>query len=139
MQGESYAGILPIDSEANSSDPNQLYFWFFPSENPKAKDEIVIWLNGGPGCSSMEGLLQENGPFLWQAGTYAPSPNPYSWTNLTNVIYIDQPLGTGFSPSTEDAPLKITNETIVAKQFMGFWKNFVDIFDLGGYKIYLAG
>jgi len=42
--GESYAGLLPISSEANSS---ELYFWFFPSANPQAGDEITIWLNGG--------------------------------------------------------------------------------------------
>ncbi|KAK0386039.1 hypothetical protein NLU13_5876 [Sarocladium strictum] len=137
--GESYAGILPIQEGGNASDPNQLYFWFFPSQNPAAKKEIVIWLNGGPGCSSMEGLLQENGPFLWQPGTYTPAPNPYSWTNLTNVIYIDQPIGTGLSPSTEDAPLQITNETVVAKQFMGFWHNLVETFDMQGYDIYLTG
>ncbi|KAL9095004.1 MAG: hypothetical protein Q9165_002606 [Trypethelium subeluteriae] len=45
--GESYAGTLPIDG--NSSNANQLWFWFFPSENQAASDEIVIWLNGGPG------------------------------------------------------------------------------------------
>jgi len=42
--GESYAGLLPI-SDAN--DPNQLYFWFFPSTNPAAAKEITIWLTGG--------------------------------------------------------------------------------------------
>lgn len=45
--GESYAGTLSIDSNANNT--NQLYFWFFPSENVNATDEVVIWLNGGPG------------------------------------------------------------------------------------------
>lgn len=77
--GESYAGLLPISSEKNAS---ELYFWFFPSPNPAADKEIVIWLNGGPGCSSLEGFLQENGPFLWQYGTYRPVPNAWSWTNL---------------------------------------------------------
>ena len=80
--GESYAGLLPISDEA---DVSELYFWFFPSDNTDADDEILIWLNGGPGCSSLEGLLQENGPFLWQYGTYQPVPNPYTWVNLTNV------------------------------------------------------
>ena len=49
--GESYAGLLPISSQANAS---ELYFWFFPSHNPDSDDEILIWLNGGPGCSSLE-------------------------------------------------------------------------------------
>jgi carboxypeptidase D len=71
--GESYAGLLPVSNVTNSS---ELYFWFFPSENALAGNEIVIWLNGGPGCSSLEGILQENGPFLWQYGTYKPVKNP---------------------------------------------------------------
>jgi len=75
--GESYAGLLPISN--NTNDPNQLFFWFFPSNNPAAKNEVTIWLNGGPGCSSMIGVIQENGPFLWQPGTFAPFANPYSW------------------------------------------------------------
>ncbi|KAI4183174.1 MAG: hypothetical protein LQ346_006407 [Caloplaca aetnensis] len=79
--GESYAGLLPISSASNET--RQLYFWFFPSSNPLASDEITIWLNGGPGCSSLEGLLQENGPFLWQYGTFAPVKNPWTWVNLT--------------------------------------------------------
>jgi len=61
--GESYAGLIPTSNDTN---PGELYFWFFPSSNPKAEKEITIWLNGGPGCSSLEGFLQENGPFLWQ-------------------------------------------------------------------------
>ena len=83
--GESYAGTLSIDS--NPDNFNRLWFWFFPSENPAASDEIAIWLNGGPGCSSLDGLFQENGPFLWQSGTYAPIKNPYAWTNLTNMVW----------------------------------------------------
>ncbi len=63
--GESYAGLLPISEQANVS---ELFFWFFPSDNELAGDEILIWLNGGPGCSSLEGFLQENGPFQWQYG-----------------------------------------------------------------------
>jgi carboxypeptidase D len=43
--GESYAGLLPISSNANET--SELYFWFVPTENPDACDEILIWLNGG--------------------------------------------------------------------------------------------
>lgn len=68
--GESYAGLLPITS--NPNDTQKLFFWYFPSENPAASNEITIWLNGGPGASSLEGFLQENGPFLWQYGTWKP-------------------------------------------------------------------
>ena len=132
--GESYAGLMPISDEP---DVSELYFWFWPSHNPEATDEILIWLNGGPGCSSLEGFLQENGPFLWQYGTYRPVQNPYTWINLTNVVWIEQPAGTGFSPQKKTPPA--TNEVEVAAQFLGFWKNFVDTFELHNRKIYIAG
>ncbi|KAH8671597.1 Alpha/Beta hydrolase protein [Xylariales sp. PMI_506] len=131
--GESYAGRLSITDDPEGED--QFYFWFFPSTNALAKDEIIIWLNGGPGCSSLEGLLQENGPFLWQYGTFQPVPNPWSWNRLSNIVYIEQPIGTGFSTGTVTA----TNEEDIADQFNGFWKNFVDTFALQGYKIYITG
>ncbi|KAJ5578786.1 uncharacterized protein N7459_007750 [Penicillium hispanicum] len=129
--GESYAGLLPNTPHGNSS----LFFWFFPSTNPQAHKEITIWLNGGPGCSSLDGLLQENGPFLWQPGTYEPVRNPYSWTNLTNIVYIDQPAGTGFSPG----PATVQDEIDVANQFNDFWKNFIDTFSMQGFKVYITG
>ncbi|EMC92156.1 hypothetical protein BAUCODRAFT_115526 [Baudoinia panamericana UAMH 10762] len=132
--GESYAGLLPISSAPNAS---ELYFWFFPSENALAGDEILIWLNGGPGCSSLEGLLQENGPFLWQYGTFAPVKNPYTWVNLTNVVWVEQPAGTGFSQQLGTPPA--TNEIEVAAQFLGFFRNFVDTFGLHGRKVYITG
>ncbi|KAK3679045.1 hypothetical protein LTR78_001498 [Recurvomyces mirabilis] len=132
--GESYAGLMPISNQANTS---ELYFWFFPSENPMAGDEILIWLNGGPECSSLEGLLQENGPFLWQYGTYKPVKNPYTWVNLTNVVWVEQPAGTGFSQQNGVPPA--TNEIEVAAQFLGFWKNFVDTFGLQNKKVYITG
>lgn len=93
--GESYSGLIPIGDKEG----RELFFWFVPSRNPVAGDEITIWLNGGPGCSSLMGFLQENGPISWQTGQLAPMPNVYSWTNLTNVVWIEQPAGTGFSAS----------------------------------------
>ncbi|AEO63382.1 uncharacterized protein THITE_121141 [Thermothielavioides terrestris NRRL 8126] len=131
--GESYAGLLPISSDPHEE--SNLFFWFFPSTNPAADKEILIWLNGGPGCSSFEGLLQENGPFLWQYGTYKPVKNPWSWHTLTNIVYVEQPVGTGFSIGK----VTITNDDELAAQFMGFWKNFVDTFGMHGYKVYIAG
>lgn len=142
--GDSFAGRLPVVSHdklyaTNTSMDNQLFFWFFPSNNPLASNEITVWMNGGPGCSSLEGLLQENGPFLWQPGTYSPQPNPFSWTNLTNMVWIDQPIGTGLSSAYPGDPLLVTTEEDVATQFAGFWKNFIDTFNMQEFDIYLTG
>ncbi|KAK0102566.1 hypothetical protein ONS95_006177 [Cadophora gregata] len=132
--GESYAGSLPI-GPPTAANPDTLWFWFSPSTNPAAKKEIVIWLSGGPGCSSLSGVFQESGPFIWQPGTYKPIPNSYSWNKLTNVIYVDQPVGTGFSRGN----ITVRDEKDVANHFMGFWKNFVDTFSIQGYKIFFGG
>ncbi|KAK4249211.1 hypothetical protein C7999DRAFT_39627 [Corynascus novoguineensis] len=131
--GESYAGLLPIGDDTGS----QLYFWFFPSTNPLAyqNKEILIYLTGGPGCSSIGELLQLNGPISWPPGAFQPIPNRWSWHRLTNVVWIDQPLGTGFS---RGAPTAI-NEEDVAQQFLGFWQNFVQTFALQGYQVHVTG
>ncbi|USW50365.1 Putative peptidase S10, serine carboxypeptidase, serine carboxypeptidase, serine active [Septoria linicola] len=121
--GESYAGVLPISNHADES--------FFTSTHEIDSKEITIWLQGGPGG----GLLLENGPFIWQPGTAQPTRNTFSWTNLTNMVWIDQPVGTRFSVSSPN----ITNRYELTEQFMGFWKNFIDTFDMHGYKVYLAG
>ncbi|KAK9413808.1 putative Carboxypeptidase [Seiridium unicorne] len=131
--GESYAGLLSITDDLDAAE--KMYFWFFPSTNDAADKEILLWLNGGPGCSSLEGLLQENGPFLWQYGSFKPVPNPWSWHRLTNIVYIEQPIGTGFSQGNVTA----RNEEDVAAQLLGFWKNFIDLFSMQGYKVYIAG
>ncbi|KAK1585434.1 serine carboxypeptidase [Colletotrichum navitas] len=133
--GESYAGLLPIDAAASDDEMQELYFWFFPKEKPSDDREIVIWLTGGPGCSSIGELLQENGPISWKPGTRAPVRNPWSWHRLANVVWVDQPVGTGYSRG----PVTATDEHDVARQFLGFWRNFVDAFDLHGYKVYVAG
>ncbi|KAK5701436.1 hypothetical protein LTR17_022595 [Elasticomyces elasticus] len=149
--GESYAGLLPISPASNET--RELYFWFFPSTSehrwlslvrdtvnpspvdPDAGEEITIWLNGGPGCSSLSGLLTENGPFTWEAGTLSPVQNPYTWVNLTNMIWIEQPVGVGFSQGTPN----ITNEVELGEQFTGFFKQFTETFATQEYDIYVTG
>lgn len=71
-----------------------------------------------------------------QYGTYRPVKNNWSWSNLTNVVWVEQPAGTGFSTQKSPAP---KNEIEVAEQFLGFFKNFVDNFSLHGKKVYIAG
>lgn len=124
---------MPISS--NSEDPNKLFFWFFPSIDPTAGDDISIWIQGGTGCSSLTGLFQENGPVLWQPGTFKPEPNPYSWHRVTHVVWIDQPKGTGMA--TGNATLK--DVPTGAREFTGFWRNFVNIFGMQHFKVYLHG
>lgn len=125
--GEMYGGLIPI----NKSDPSrQLYHIFKPAiDGPQ--DEITIYLNGGPGCSSLDSFLQETGPYLWQPGTFLPVPNPYSWANITNMLWVDQPVGTGFSIGKVTA----TSEYDIAAEFVEWFKNFELLYGITHYKI----
>lgn len=134
--GEMYAGSFPLDDNpsGNATEQDALFFIFKPRDGEPV-DEVTIWLNGGPGCSSLEGYLQENGPILWQPGTYLPIRNPYAWSNLTNMIWVDQPVGTGFSTGKPTA----TSQEDIAADFLVFFKKFQDTFGIKNFKIYITG
>jgi carboxypeptidase D len=72
---------------------------------------------------------------LTSSGTLSPVPNSYSWTNLTNVVWVEQPVGVGFSQGTPD----ITNEVELGKEFIGFWRNFIEAFQMHNAKTYITG
>ncbi|XP_072014104.1 lysosomal protective protein-like [Amphiura filiformis] len=98
-----YAGYL------NASVNNKLHYWFVESQDSPKTDPLLIWFNGGPACSSLFGLLSENGPFLVNDDGVNLSYNPYSWNMKASVLYIESPPGTGFSytvdgklPSSDD-------------------------------------
>lgn len=113
---EMYSGLIPIDE----NDPSRALFFVFQPKVGAPVDEITFWTNGGPGCSSLEGFFQENGLIQWTWGQYAPTINPYSWVNLTNMLWVEQPVGTGFSIGTPNA----TNEEDIASDVVRFFKNF---------------
>lgn len=74
------------------------------SEGKPSEDPVVLWLNGGPGCSSFDGFIYEHGPFIFQSGGSDGSMpqlhlNPYSWSKVSNIIYLDSPAGVGLSYS----------------------------------------
>ena len=77
-----------------------LFFWSFESRSDPATDPIILWMTGGPGCSSEVALFGENGPCQVNDAGTDTTLNPYSWNNNATLIYIDQPVGTGFSYGT---------------------------------------
>ncbi|KAL1746186.1 Alpha/Beta hydrolase protein [Schizophyllum fasciatum] len=132
--GPSWAGLLPISG--NPDEDKKLFFWLWPTSNPENADKLLFWTNGGPGCSSLEGFLQENGPIIWNWGQSEPVANPYSWTEFANVVWVEQPVGTGFTQGTPN----ITNDDELAEQLTGFLGQFIEVFDeLQGAEFYLSG
>lgn len=80
-------------------DSDDMFYWLFKSRDNIAEDPLVIWLTGGPGCSSEVAIFAENGPFSVK-DDLSLLKNDYSWNNRANVLYVDQPVGTGFSKAS---------------------------------------
>ncbi|XP_057782591.1 serine carboxypeptidase-like 49 [Salvia miltiorrhiza] len=87
----------------------RMFYYFFESRSKKTSAPVVVWLTGGPGCSSSLALFHENGPFHLTKD-YTLVWNDFGWDQASNLIYIDQPTGTGFSYSTTTDDLRHTSE-----------------------------
>ncbi|KAF7728221.1 hypothetical protein EC973_006502 [Apophysomyces ossiformis] len=89
--------VKQISGYLDISTDKHLFFWFFESRNKPKEDPLVLWLNGGPGCSSLTGLMMELGPCTVNKDGNGTDINKYSWTNKANMIFLDQPINTGYS------------------------------------------
>ncbi|KAJ3812590.1 alpha/beta-hydrolase [Lentinula aff. lateritia] len=118
---ETTPGVQQMSGYISVGKNMNMWFWFFEARNSPETAPFTLWLNGGPGCSSMIGLFQENGPCHVNADL-TTTINPYSWNNLSNMIYIDQPIGTGFSYGTDTV-----NSTESAAPFV--WTAFQMLFE----------
>jgi carboxypeptidase C (cathepsin A) len=98
---ETTPGVHQVSGYVDIGKNMSMWFWFFESRHAPETAPFTLWLNGGPGCSSMIGLFQENGPCHVLPDGKSTTFNPYSWNNISNMIYIDQPIGTGFSYGTD--------------------------------------
>ncbi|KAI9874851.1 MAG: hypothetical protein M1830_009184 [Pleopsidium flavum] len=127
----SWAGEILIPGTQD-----ELFFWLFAAESSTSSNNLIIWLNGGPGCSSLEGLTSENGPLSFVGNATAPVANPYSWTKLANVLYLDQPVGAGYSAG----PNQATDNADVVEDFYNWLKAFYAVFPgLKSKNTYLMG
>ncbi|KAF1985629.1 putative carboxypeptidase S1 [Aulographum hederae CBS 113979] len=100
---KSYAGYVTLpanslgDVGVNDNYTVNTFFWFFESRKDPANAPLSIWMNGGPGSSSLIGLFQENGPCNINMDSNSSTINPWSWNREVNMLYIDQPVQTGWS------------------------------------------
>uniref|UniRef100_A0A7C9F6F9 Uncharacterized protein n=1 Tax=Opuntia streptacantha TaxID=393608 RepID=A0A7C9F6F9_OPUST len=106
-----YPGSLPFRLETGyigtgEEEEIQLFYYYIKSERDPKTDPLLIWLNGGPGASAVSGLVFEIGPLRFnfpacrQSGVPTFELNPYAWTKVASVVFVDSPVGTGFSYST---------------------------------------
>ncbi|KAI0036241.1 serine carboxypeptidase [Vararia minispora EC-137] len=99
---ETTPGVYQASGYGDIAANKSIWFWFFEARNNPETAPLVAWFNGGPGSSSMIGLFQELGPCRIQNDSTTVEPNPNSYTDFTNVIFVDQPVGVGFSYGTEE-------------------------------------
>lgn len=130
-----YSGYVEADDQKPTN--RFWHYWFVESQSEPAKDPLVLWLNGGPGCSSMLGLLTELGPFRVNAdGTV--SMNKYAWNKRANVVFLESPAGVGFSYAVDGSI--VADDDSTAKQNHLALKSFLRKFPQ--YKdspLYLTG
>ncbi|KAM4587749.1 lysosomal protective protein [Odontesthes bonariensis] len=127
-----FSGYLSV------ADGKHLHYWFVESQNNSSSDPVVLWLNGGPGCSSLDGLLTEHGPFLIQDDGVTVQYNPYSWNKIANMLYLESPVGVGFSYS--DDQKYATNDTEVSMNNYLALKEFFRLFpEFSSNELFLTG
>ena len=95
LPSKQFSGYLDI------SETKHYHYWFVECENNPENAPVILWLNGGPGCSSLDGLFTEHGPFRLDtiSKPFALQYFNYTWSKLANVIYLESPIGVGFSYS----------------------------------------
>ncbi|KAI3520161.1 hypothetical protein L1887_09406 [Cichorium endivia] len=112
-----HAGYYQI----KNSHAARMFYFFFESRGKKT-DPVVIWLTGGPGCSSELALFYENGPFKIEKNSSLVW-NEYGWDQASNLLYVDQPTGTGFSYSSDKRDIR-HNEQGVSDDLYDFLQAF---------------
>jgi len=127
----SKSGYVAVNQSSydQHGEDKHLFFWMFEkrtNNNPNhIKDHdipFIIWLTGGPGCSSSLALLTENGPCSVNPdGLGQTTLNPYSWTETAHVLWLDQPAGVGFSYGQETD----TNEDMISEDAYWFLQKFM--------------
>ncbi|KAJ3102809.1 Cell death protease [Phlyctochytrium planicorne] len=132
-----------------------------PSTHPKPNRKLIIWLNGGPGCSSMDGLFMEHGPFRVLDPTDTEEEtldqfdigdnekekemprlvvNPYSWHRHTTMVFLDQPVGTGYSLEGEENKVADLTMDKIVEGFVGALDGLMKVWpEFRKYDLYLSG
>ncbi|KAF8076754.1 pheromone-processing carboxypeptidase KEX1 [Lyophyllum atratum] len=136
-----FAGHLSADpniTRAQSTDvTSHLYFVMVKNRRIADKRRLMFWFNGGPGCSSFDGLMMEVGPWRMD-GKGGFKVVEGGWEEYTTMVYVDQPAGTGFSYTSTDRYIHTLSEASV--QFIEFLRNFYQVFpEYKNVDTYLAG
>ncbi|GLJ45105.1 hypothetical protein SUGI_0949530 [Cryptomeria japonica] len=132
---KQYAGYVTVDKRSDRA----LFYYFVEAETEPDLKPLVLWLNGGPGCSSFGvGALTENGPFQPKGDKLVR--NGYSWNKEANVLYLESPAGVGFSYSSDPTYYMGVNDTLTANDNLKFLRGWFKKFpEFKTRELYLTG
>ncbi|KAG4118827.1 hypothetical protein ERO13_D11G041600v2 [Gossypium hirsutum] len=120
---QQFSGYVTVDYKKHTA----LFYYFVEAETDPASKPLVLWLNGGPGCSSLGvGAFSENGPFR-PNGEFLVK-NDYSWNREANMLYLETPIGVGFSYSTNTSSYEAVDDEITARDNLVFLQNWYNKF-----------
>ncbi|PKI45095.1 hypothetical protein CRG98_034479 [Punica granatum] len=132
-----YSGYVEVDGK-------NLFYYLVVSERSPPQDPVVLWLNGGPGCSSFDGFIYEHGPFNFEVGKSEKALpklhlNGYSWSKVSNIIYLESPCGVGLSYSS-DTGKYVTGDLDTASTTHAFLLKWFKLFpEFINNPFYIAG
>ncbi|KAJ1292174.1 hypothetical protein BS78_02G372100 [Paspalum vaginatum] len=135
-----YAGYVTVDAAAGRA----LFYYLAEAVgggSAAANKPLLLWLNGGPGCSSLGyGAMEELGPFRVKSDGRTLYRNPYAWNNAANVLFLESPAGVGFSYSNTTADYSRSGDNKTADDALLFLLGWMDKFpEYKGRDFYLAG
>ncbi|XP_051125991.1 serine carboxypeptidase-like 31 isoform X2 [Andrographis paniculata] len=132
-----YAGYVTV----NEQNGRALFYWFYEATNLADEKPLVLWLNGGPGCSSVGyGATQEIGPFLVDMDGRALKFNPFSWNTEANMLFLESPIGVGFSYSNTSSDYDILGDDFTANDAYAFLQKwFLNFPSYRNRPFYIAG
>ncbi|CAN8260069.1 unnamed protein product [Cochlearia groenlandica] len=122
-----YSGYITVNEERGRA----LFYWLVESpttREPKSRP-LVLWLNGGPGCSSVAyGAAEEIGPFRVGSDGKTLHPKMYAWNKLANLLFLESPAGVGFSYTNTSSDLYTTGDQRTAEDSYRFLVNWFERF-----------
>ncbi|PIA46392.1 hypothetical protein AQUCO_01500134v1 [Aquilegia coerulea] len=121
---DQYAGYVTVDPKGG----RVLFYYFVESPQNSSTNPLVLWLNGGPACSSLIGAMEEQGPFRVNPDGKTLYRNDYAWNNVANVIFLETPAGIGFSYSNTTSDYSQSGDKITAKESYTFLVNWLERF-----------
>lgn len=111
------------------------FYTLFLSQHKPAADPLLLWLNGGPGCSSLLGAWTENGPFRFRENSTELELNPFAWNRNASVLYLESPGGVGFSTG----PVGSSDQSVSEDNLQALLSFFLKFPELQLRDLYLSG